>query len=237
MPRMGRVILPGYPHHIVQRGHNKQAVFAEPDDYQYYLDTLAEFKDVYGIAVYAWCLMSNHVHLLVAPGEEVAAVGRLMKRLAGRQTRYHNRLEGRSGTLWESRYKSSPVDTDTYLLACVRYIELNPVRARVVATPEAYPWSSCRYRLARHGHAWLDEDPCYRALGANATERVARYRRFLRAAIPEGEWTLIRDALQRGQLTGTERFEAQVARIVGRRIAKRGRGRPGKTKRADGCDP
>jgi len=231
---MGRVILPGYPHHIVQRGHNRQAVFAEPDDYQYYLDTLAEFKDVYGIAVYAWCLMTNHVHLLVAPGEEVAAVGSLMKRLAGRQTRYHNRLEGRSGTLWESRYKSSPVETDTYLLACVRYIELNPVRARLVATPEAYRWSSCRHRLGRSERSCLDEDPCYRALGANAVDRAARYRRFLQNAIPEGEWTLIRAALQRGQLTGSERFEQQVARIVGRRIGNRGPGRPGKITRDDG---
>ena len=150
MPRIGRAILQYYPHHVVQRGHNRQVVFVETGDYERYLETLAQFKDVYGVKVYAFCLMTNHVHLLVAP-EEIAGLGQLMKRLAGRQTRYHNRLEGRTGTLWESRYKSSPVDTDEYLLACTRYIELNPVRARMVATPRDYRWSSCHYHLGRNG--------------------------------------------------------------------------------------
>ena len=230
MPRMGRVVLPGYPHHVIQRGHNRQAVFAEPADYRYYLDTLSEFKAVYGIEVNAWCLMTNHVHLLLTPGEEVAGLGQLMKRLAGRQTRRHNRLEGRSGTLWESRYKSSPVDTDRYLLACVRYIELNPVRASMVASPESYPWSSCRHRLGRTRCSWLDEDPCYVALGVTEEARRRRYRVFLDAAIPAGEWTLIREAAQRGQLTGDERFVAEVESILGRRVEQRRPGRPPKPK-------
>jgi putative transposase len=135
MPRTGRMVLPDYPHHVVQRGHNRQVVFAEPADYRYYLDTLTEFKAAFGVRVYAFCLITNHVHLLLAPDTR-AGMGQLMKRLVGRQTRYHNRAEGRRGTLWESRYKSSPVQTDGYLLACIRYIELNPVRARMVAAPE-----------------------------------------------------------------------------------------------------
>ena len=227
MPRMGRAVLPDYPHHIIQRGHNRQVVFAEAGDFERYLETLADFKDIYGVKVYAWCLMTNHVHLLVAP-ENMAGLGQLMKRLAGRQTRYHNRLEGRTGTLWESRYKSSPVDSDGYLLACARYIELNPVRARMVALPEEYPWSSCRYRLG-HAHCeGLDFDPCYLALGTTDEERRLRYSEFLRTAIPEGEWSLIREAVQRGQLTGTDRFVAQVETILGKRIENRSRGRPPK---------
>ena len=98
MPRMGRVILPRYPHHIVQRGHNRQVVFVEVEDYRRYLSTLQEFKTEYGVQVYAFCLMTNHVHLLLTP-DEPGGIGKLMKRLAGRQTRNHNRLEGRSGTL------------------------------------------------------------------------------------------------------------------------------------------
>lgn len=121
MPRMGRAMLVSYPHHIVQRVHNRQVVFAAPRDFERYLEALAEFKAIYGVKVYACCLMTNPVHLLVAPGEEIAGVGRLMKRLAVCQARYHNGREGRTGTLWESRYKSSPVDTDAYLLACSRY--------------------------------------------------------------------------------------------------------------------
>jgi putative transposase len=228
VPRIGRTILPYYPHHIVQRGHNRQVVFAESRDFERYLNTLIEFKAVYGVKVYAYCLMTNHVHLLLAP-ETIAGLAQLMKRLAGRQTRYHNRLEGRSGTLWESRYKSSPVDSDEYLLACSRYIELNPVRARMVSAPEEYPWSSCRYRLGDVHGQWLDDDPCYLALADNTPRRQERYRQFLHAAIPEGEWGLIREAVQRGHLTGSGRFVDKVEAILGKRIEKRSPGCPLKT--------
>ncbi len=111
MPRMARVVLPHMPHHVVQRGHNRQVVFAGAEDYERYLEDLRELSSALDIRVYAYCLMTNHVHLLLCPGEEVAAMGRLMKALAARATRYRNRVEGRSGTLWEGRYKSSPVQT------------------------------------------------------------------------------------------------------------------------------
>lgn len=124
MPRTGRIVLPGYPHHVVQRGHNRQVVFATGEDFQHYLDDLRELRDRLDVRVHAYCLMTNHVHLLLAPGEDYGSgMARLMKALAGRATRYRNRLEGRSGTLWEGRYKSSPVQADRYLLACCRYID------------------------------------------------------------------------------------------------------------------
>lgn len=228
MPRMARVVLPHYPHHVVQRGHNRQVIFAERQDYQRYLDTLREFKAKYGVAVYAFCLMTNHIHLLLSPRESTG-IGKLMKRLAGRQTRHRNRLEGRSGTLWEGRYKSSLVARDDYLLACCRYIELNPVRARIVAEPQDYVWSSCRYRFGTDAADWLDRDPGYLSLGGDEAERRRHYREFLLAAIPDGEWKLIREAVQRGQLTGADRFTQEVAGILGRRIERRGRGRPVKS--------
>src|SRR5690606_27914972 len=121
MPSKGRIVLSNYPHHVVQRGHNRQVVFAAEQDYQRYISDLRELKDVFGVNVYAYCLMTNHVHLLLAPGEAIAGLANLMKALAARATRYRNRLEGRTGTLWESRYKSSVVESDTYLLACCRY--------------------------------------------------------------------------------------------------------------------
>ncbi|MFN4290731.1 MAG: transposase [Permianibacter sp.] len=224
MPRTGRVVLPEYPHHIVQRGHNRQVVFAEPEDFQRYLDTLVEFKDQYGVSVYGYCLMTNHVHLLVAP-QDVSGLGALMKRLAGRQTRYHNQLEGRRGTLWESRYKSSPVDTDEYLLACLRYIEMNPVRAAMVEKPEQYPWSSCRAHLGLQSCPWLDAMPLSLYTDAHA-DWIDRYRAYLQATVAASEWASIREAVARGQLTGTNRFVDEVERILGRRIEKRGPGRP-----------
>jgi putative transposase len=229
MPRMARVVLPNYPHHVVQRGHNRQVVFAAEEDYQRYLTDLRELKDAFGVKVYAYCLMTNHVHLLLAPGESTSGLSQLMKALAARATRYRNRLEGRSGTLWESRYKSSVVQTDTYLLACSRYIELNPVRARMCAEPGDYPWSSYPSRTGRgESSDWLDTDPCFLALGPDPCERQERYASFVKQAVSEPEARLIREALQRGQLTGNSRFVDEVERIAGLRIERRGQGRPRK---------
>jgi putative transposase len=222
---MARAVVPGYPHHVVQRGHNRQVIFAAPGDYLRYLATLRELKIRYGVAVHAFCLMTNHVHLLMTP-READGLGKVMKRLAGRQTRHNNRLEGRTGTLWEGRYKSSVVQRDDYLLACCRYIELNPVRARIVTDPQDYRWSSCRYRLGLGTCDWLDLDLAYLALGVTEIERRRHYRKFLRAAIPAGELDLIRSAAHRGQLTGTDRFTEEVADILGRRVERRGPGRP-----------
>jgi putative transposase len=201
-------------------------VFAQEDDFRNYLDNLHELKVQYGIRVFAYCLMSNHVHLLLQPGEAVADLGRFMKALAARTTRHFNRLEGRSGTLWESRYKSSPVQTDQYLLACCRYIELNPMRARMVDHPDEYRWSSYAARMGGVGNDWLDIDPTYQALADDDTHRRHRYKIFVEEAIPPGEWELIREAVKRSQLTGNHRFADAVEQIIGRRIERRGPGRP-----------
>ncbi|POA29403.1 transposase [Pseudomonas sp. GW456-12-1-14-TSB6] len=230
MPRTGRIVLANYPHHIVQRGHNRQVVFAEPADFQRYLSDLRELKEALGIKVYAYCLMTNHVHLLLAPGESTSSLGQLMKALAARMTRYRNKVEGRTGTLWESRYKSSVVQSDTYLLACSRYIELNPVRAHMVERAEDYPWSSFALRLNDFSEStWLDKDPCFLELGPDDATRRERYKSFVGMATPTNELQLIRGALQRGQLTGNMRFVDEIEQITGRRIELRDRGRPEKS--------
>lgn len=149
-----------------------------------------------------------------------------MKVLSARTTRHFNRLEGRSGTLWESRYKSSPVQSDEYLLACCRYIELNPVRAGMVAEAGDYPWSSYMARMGGVGSDWLDLDPLYLGLGEDEANRREQYRLFLEQGTPPGEMALIRSALKRGQLTGNAKFADQVQQIIGRRIEVRGPGRP-----------
>jgi putative transposase len=199
-------------------------VFAAEEDYAYYLDTLKVWKETYQVKVYGYCLMTNHVHLVLEPPDEVAMLGRLMKRLAGRQTRYVNRLEGRSGTLWESRYKSSPIQTDEYLLACCRYVDLNPVRARMVSSPCHYRWSSYGAKVGRVDKDWLDFDACYLTLAPTQSGRYDRYRQFVEESVPQGEWELIREAVGRGQLTGNGHFIDEVERIIGRRIEHR---RPG----------
>jgi putative transposase len=225
------VVVPNHAHHIVQRGHNRQVVFVEDDDYSYYLDTLKVWKEAYGVKVYGYCLMTNHVHLILEPPDETAMLGWLMKRLAGRQTRYVNRLEGRSGTLWDGRYKSSPIQTDEYLLACCRYVDLNPVRARMVSAPRDYLWSSYKAKVGLSDTGWLDMDPCYLSLADAQPERCERYRKFVDSGVPDGEWELIREAVGRGQLTGNSRFVDQVEGIIGRRIEHR---RPGNQRGGSG---
>ncbi|QXH58169.1 transposase [Pseudomonas maumuensis] len=227
MPRGGRVLLPHCPHHIVHRGHNRQVVFAQDTDFQRYLADLRELKDAFGVKVYAYCLMTNHVHLLLVPDDACAGLSQLMKTLAARATRYRNRLEGRSGTLWESRFKSSIVQSDTYLLACCRYIELNPVRARMTVEAGDYPWSSYSVRMgAAKRQNWLDDNPLFEALGETEELRRKRYAEFVRQAISDEELSLIRDAIQRGQLTGSSRFVDEIAQITGKRIERRKQGRP-----------
>jgi putative transposase len=201
-------------------------VFAQDTDFQRYLADLRELKDAFGVKVYAYCLMTNHVHLLLVPDDACAGLSQLMKTLAARATRYRNRLEGRSGTLWESRFKSSIVQSDTYLLACCRYIELNPVRARMTVEAGDYPWSSYSIRMgAAKRQNWLDDNPLFEALGETEELRRKRYAEFVRQAISDGELSLIRDAIQRGQLTGSSRFVDEIAQITGKRIERRKQGR------------
>jgi len=224
MPRKARVVVPYYPHHIVQRGHNRNAVFVADDDYQFYLGNLKEWKTNLGIKIYAWCLMTNHIHLLVEPGEDAASLSELMKRLAGRQTAYVNKQEKRSGTLWEGRFKASPIQRDNYLLACCRYVEMNPVRANMVAGPRYYKWSSYRERVGLVQSDMLDLDVTYLSLAANADDRISRYKDFLMQGVSKIEIDLLRTALSRNQLTGNDRFVDEIEQRIGIRIEHLGRG-------------
>lgn len=230
MPRKARIVIPGVAHHVVQRGHNRQVVFAADEDFQFYLENLTELKGELDVRLYAYCLMTNHVHLLLMPaqGQTLAS---LLKALAGRQTRYVNRVEGRSGTLWEGRYKSSPVDTESYLLECSRYIELNPLRAGIVGRPEQYRWSSFGAKAGLWEDRRLDLDPCYLAMGETEQQRQSRYAAFVSRGVRPSELMLIREALQRGQLTGSERFVDEIDRKLGVRVERRGQGRPAKCKK------
>jgi len=228
MPRTSRIVIAGYPHHIVQRGHNRQTVFATDGDFLYYLENLREWKEAYGCKIYSYCLMTNHVHLIIEPGENEHSLASLMKRVAGRHTRYVNRLEKRTGSLWEGRFKSSPISADDYLLACCRYVELNPVRAGIVADPADYRWSSYGAKIGRREEDWLDYDPSYLGLADSPKTRAASYEAWVKGTIAAGEWALIRQSLQRGQLTGSSRFIDEIEKKIERRIEFRGQGRPKK---------
>jgi REP-associated tyrosine transposase len=152
MARLARIVLPGHSVHIIQRGNNRQAVFFAEEDYHNYLRTLGEAAAEGGCAIHAYALMTNHIHLLTTPAHE-NSLSLMMQSLGGRYVRYINRIYQRSGSLWEGRFKSSLIDSDRYLLICSRYIELNPVRAGMVDTPQDYPWSSYHRNALGHDDA------------------------------------------------------------------------------------
>jgi putative transposase len=230
MPRTARIVLPHTPHHIVQRGHNRQTVFASDEDYKYYLENLITFKREFGCRVYAYCLMTNHMHLVVDPGKNSESLALLVKRLAGRQTRYINKLENRSGSLWEGRYKSSIISLKEYLPACCRYIELNPLRAGLVTDPADYRWSSYRAKVLGEHDPVVDFPPFYMALGDTEVEKQQAYKDYVLGTVPEKEIMFIREALQRGQLTGSDLFREEIEKKIGIRISNKKQGRPRKKK-------
>lgn len=229
MPRKHRIAAANYPHHIVQRGHNRRTVFVTDNDRLAYLATIQEFRQAFGLRIYGYCLMTNHVHLIIDPGSEATNLSLLMKRLAGRHTRRINRLAHRTGTSWEGRFKCSPIESDRYLLACIRYVDLNPVRARMVSSPEAYRWSSYRARIGLIECDWLDPDPCFLALADTQERRQQRYQEFVQQGIHEQELKFFRDTIQRNQLLGSEPFIAEIEQRIGERILHRSRGRPRKS--------
>ncbi|WP_454675455.1 transposase [Achromobacter pestifer] len=226
-PRLPRVIVARCPHHVVQRRHSRQRIFIGDDDRQAYLNDLYEKKHELGVEVHAYCLMSNHVHLLLTPGDDVAAVGRLMKEIARRATRRWNERSGGSGSLWESRFKSSVVQSDAYLLACCRYIERNPVRASMVEKPEDYQWSSYRARMGLSIDSILDLHAVYLALGSSAARRVA-YLQYMASAIPEADLDVIRMGSRSSHPTATPEFVMELEAALQRKVVPRRRGRPSK---------
>jgi len=229
MPRYLRALLRGYPHHIIQRGHDRQPVFANGSDYRVYLANLREQLDTLNVSLFSYCLMTNHIHLLVQPERDGADLSRLMRVVSARQTRYVNRLEHRTGTLWEGRFKCSIVDSEKYLLACCRYIELNPVRAGMVHGPAEYAWSSYRERVG------LDVPTMALisfSLDGNQDRGEDEERRRYESFVAEGQTTdqdeSITRAVNRDQLTGDNRFRDEIERKLGRRVSDRAPGRPRK---------
>ena len=231
MPRSARIVINNTPHHIVQRGHNRQPVFATDDDYSYYLENLIEFKEKFKCKIYAYCLMTNHVHLVIDSGDDSESISQLMKGVAGRQTRYTNKIKKWTGSLWEGRYKSSIVSTKEYLPACCRYVELNPLRAGMVADPAHYAWSSYGAKVLGKTDAVVDFPSSYLAMGSNTGERQRNYAEYVSGTIPEEELKLIRAALQRGQLTGGESFHLEIEKKIGIRFSNKAPGRPHKSKK------
>jgi len=195
MPRHARVLPAGVPVHIVQRGHNREPCFFADRDYLRYLDHLKEFATQFDCAVHAYCLMTNHVHLLLTPrGAESATL--LMKHLGQRYVQYVNRCYSRTGTLWEGRFRSFLIQSDVYLLTCYRYLELNPVRAGMVEHPRDYRWSSYRNNAEGYRSELLVPHDQYLAIGVGDLERRSGYRAFFLEPLSNDVVQEIRGAVQ-----------------------------------------
>lgn len=209
MARLPRIDLAGIPQHVVQRGNNRLPCFLDHRDRWEYLSLLREALQATGCRLHAYVLMENHTHLLMTP-PEAGAVGQLMQRLGRRYVARFNTHHGRTGTLWEGRYKAYLVDSETYLLRCARYIDLNPVRARLTSDPTSYPWSSCGALCGRRDDSLLTLHPAQRALQASANPAGMAYESLLREAMPDEELDAIRLYLRQQRAWGRDDFRAMV---------------------------
>ncbi len=225
MPRRPRLSLPNVPLHLIQRGNNRQACFFADEDYRFYLDWLKEHAEKTGCRVHAYVLMTNHVHLLVSP-DRAGAAGALMKALGQRYVQYVNRTYRRSGTLWEGRFRSCPIQEEAYLLACQRYIELNPVRANMVEHPAEYRWSSFRANGQGEADALVQPHSLYTALGHDHATRLATYRELFRFELEPGLVDEIRRATNGNFALGNAHFADQISAALGQRALPGKSGRP-----------
>ncbi len=227
MARLGRYFLPDQPLHVIQRGNNREAIFFAREDYERYRGWLAEAAGDHECAIHAYVLMTNHVHLLATP-KRAESLPRMMQSLGRRYVRYVNATYRRTGTLWEGRYRAAPIDSDAYFLACCRYIELNPVRAKMVVHPRDYPWSS----YAAHAHGASDPlvsgHSVYRALDRDPTECQKAYRALFRSPLDAAFIDALRAATNGGWALGNDRFKRQIAKALGRRVAPLPKGRRAK---------
>ncbi len=225
MPRRARLSLPGIPWHIIQRGNNRSACFFAEDDYRFYLEPLGELSKEFGAAVHAYVLMTNHVHLLLTP-VRADSTARIMKHLGQRYVQYVNRSYKRSGTLWEGRFRSCLTQSEDDVLACYRYIELNPVRAGMVRHPREYRWSSYRGNAEAKTDALLNPHEQYLRLGREPRERREAYRALFKAHLDDTLIGQIREATHGNYALGNHRFQADIERALGRRARKGKAGRP-----------
>jgi REP-associated tyrosine transposase len=223
MARLPRLNIAGVPQHVLQRGNNRKACFFEEQDYKVYLDKLKEYSEKLDVSIHSFVLMTNHVHLLMTP-TEANGVSRLMQSLGRYYVRYFNKKYDRTGTLWEGRFKSTIIDTEKYLLTVSRYIELNPVRADMVAQPAEYPWSSFRRNALGVPITLVKPHEVYQLLAKTDKTRQKRYRALFEGTLTDYTLEEIRNSVNRAWVLGSNKFKSQIEKETGRRAEPSQRG-------------
>ena len=225
MARLPRLTLPGYPHHIILRGNNRQSIFEDASDHQRMLGLLQTHSQAQSVEVHAYVLMGNHLHLLATPQTDKALP--LMMQAVGRAyVLSFNKRHGRTGTLWEGRYRSTLIQTERYFLACMAYIDLNPVRAGMVAQAADYAWSSHAHYTGARQDAWLTPHALYWALGNTPFAREAAYAALVQAGIQPQQQQALTDATLSGWALGEDSFVQGLQQLTPRRVRKTAAGRP-----------
>jgi len=216
MARQPRFFVPGVPQHAVQRGCDRRAIVLANDDCRFFIGCLAEASDLHRLRIHAYVLMTNHLHLLATP-EDCMSLPRTFQDIGRRYVPYFNRKHERTGALWESRYRASLVETERYFLTCMRYIELNPVRAGLVDHPDEYPWSSYRSNAHGLGDGLVVRHEVYERLGRSPIERAERYRRLFESEVLPEELAAVRTATNSNWALGGTTFRRRVEDATGRR--------------------
>ena len=219
MARLPRIIVPGIPLHIIQRGNNRQATFFSEEDYHRYLDVLKTASEEYACSIHAYVLMTNHIHLLVTPETE-DSVSLMMQAIGRKYVRYINGTYQRSDTLWEGRFKSALVEIEQYFLTCSRYIELNPVRAGIVDFPEEYKWSSYCSNALGVINPYLTKHDVYLRLSESDLLRQKAYKALFRSHIDAHSLEVIRNSTQKNTVMGGSRFEEEIERVLKCRVKR-----------------
>ncbi|MEJ5991463.1 transposase [Ramlibacter sp. PS3R-8] len=225
MARLPRLTVPGYPHHIIQRGNNRQAIFTDAADYELLLSLVDEHAHKQHVAVHGYVLMSNHFHLLATP-DTVEGIPQMMQAVGRRYVRHYNLRHVRTGTLWEGRYKSTLIQAERHLLACMVYMDLNPVRAAMVADPADYAWSSHRHFIGRRTDKLITPHPLYWELGNTPFARDEAYADMVRSGISEEQRKALGESVNRGWALGDADYVADLQRRTQRRVARAQAGRP-----------
>lgn len=225
MARLSRLTLPGHPHHVIQRGNNRQAIFVSAADYQTMLDLLEENASKFNVAIHSYVLMGNHFHLLATP-ETANGLPQMMQAVGRRYVRYFNDSQKRTGTLWEGRYRSTLIQTEPYLLACMAYIDLNPVRADMVVQAKDYPWSSHAHYVGGRIDKLITPHALFWSLGNTPFAREAAYADLVQAGISVAQQQALTDSALRGWALGGPEFVENLQKKTIRRVSKGTAGRP-----------
>jgi putative transposase len=225
MARQPRLSLAGHPHHIIQRGNNRQVIFMDVADRQFFLDLLEEHSKQFVVAIHSYVLMDNHVHILATPSTAEALPG-MMQALGRRYVRYFNDRHHRTGTLWDGRYKSTLVQSESYLLSCMAYLDLNPVRAGLVAHAADYAWSSYGHYTGQRMDKLITPHPLAWELGNTPFAREAAYASLVQGGLVPIQQAAITDSVLHGWALGDAAFVVNLQKKTPRRLVKGQAGRP-----------